>query len=95
MVVSPEEYAALNGDVVMLAMTSQPQADDELRLRDWKAAGLPKPSWFKPLLGTLALRVIDRRLGSLVNVDRSAAIRAIERLISSEFLPSELGKDLG
>ncbi|HEX4123368.1 MAG TPA: type II toxin-antitoxin system PemK/MazF family toxin [Tepidisphaeraceae bacterium] len=51
LVVSSATFAARYGDVVVLALTSQNQNDPSLH---WRAAGLPKPTWVKPLIGTLS-----------------------------------------
>ena len=48
LVLSSPGFTAQQGDVVVMAMTSQPQRDAGLRLAEWKAAGagdrLPAPS---------------------------------------------------
>ena len=46
-------------DVILMAVTSQvrqPPATGEVSLQDWQAAGLAKPSVFKPLIATLEMR---------------------------------------
>jgi hypothetical protein len=69
------------GDVVVIALTSQDQGADGLLLTDWKLAGLPKQTWVKPLVATVAGALIEKRLGSLVAADedclREAVVRAI------------------
>jgi len=85
LIVSPPEFSARHGDVVLLAMTSQKQQDD-LALQEWESAALPKPTWFKPLIATITTEVIVRRLGSLSVADRSRAVRAIRVAIAPEFL---------
>ena len=54
-VVSPAEFSGHYGDVVVLALTSVEQSDDEVMIKDWKAAGLLKPTWMKLILATLCL----------------------------------------
>lgn len=51
LVISPSEYSFEFGDFVALALTSQAQSKD-LELHAWKQAGLPKPTWFKPIVAT-------------------------------------------
>jgi len=86
LILSPPAFAERHGDVVVLALTSRPQSDDSLRLTEWKAAGLPKPTWLKPLIGTLSGRLILRRLGRLANADGPKAAKALSELIDCRFL---------
>ena len=86
LVLSQPEFARSRGDVVVLALTSRPQADDSLRLADWKAAGLLKPTWLKPLIGTLSGRLIVRRLGELADADGPSVAKALSELIDRRFL---------
>ncbi len=86
LVLSPPEFARSHGDVVVLALTSRPQSDDSLRLTDWKAAGLLKPSWLKPLVGTLSGRLVVRRLGKLADADGPRVTKALSELIDRKFL---------
>jgi hypothetical protein len=72
--------------VVVLALTSQRQPDDEALLTRWKQAGLPKPTWCKPLIATLASTVIDRRLGRLASEDTPCITKAIKAMISDNLL---------
>jgi mRNA interferase MazF len=86
LVLNPPGFTSPFGNVVVLAMTSQPQRDRKLRLSKWHLAGLPKPSWFRPVIGTLAVSLIVRRLGRLHGADRPAARHAIRHLIAPAFL---------
>src|SRR5690348_3948124 len=70
-VISPGEYHGKYGDVVLMALTSQAQSDSFL-LQRWQEAGLPKPTWVKPIIGTFASSIIDKRLGSLAPGDWSS-----------------------
>ena len=85
-VLSTPAFSARYGDTVVLAMTSQKQPDDALRVEGWQAAGLPKPSWLKPLIGTLAVGLIERRVGKLDDRDRQRVVRALQLLIAPKFL---------
>lgn len=85
LVLSPAKYADTLGDVVVLALTSQKQADDRLGMVNWRDSGLPKPSWFKPLIATIASSIIDRRLGVLSQHDHSGVLHAISLLIAPAF----------
>jgi len=84
-VISPPAYSAARGDVVVMALTSRDQGDSRLQLLGWKQAGLPKPTWFKPLVSTISARVIERRLGRLTDDDRKIAAMAVGRLIDPVF----------
>jgi len=85
LVLSPPEFSDRYDDIVVLAMTSQPQPDDQLRVHEWRQAGLPKPTWFKPLIATVACGIIDRRIGTLQHQDQPRAVDVIRLLISSRF----------
>ncbi|MEX0718785.1 MAG: type II toxin-antitoxin system PemK/MazF family toxin [Planctomycetaceae bacterium] len=86
-VVSPASYSAKHGDLIVVALTSQPQADDSLRLDDWRAAGLIKATWIKPLLGTAAQTVVAKKLGGLTASDRRRIRDVLTQLIAGEFQP--------
>jgi len=51
-IVSPASFSSTYADVVVVALTSRDPGDPSLALLDWHAAGLPKPTWFKPLIAT-------------------------------------------
>ncbi len=82
-VVSSTEFTSKYGDVVVVAVTSREQAEPGLVLSEWKAAGLVKPTWFKPLIATLASGIIVRRLGALTQPDRKGLAGVLDRLVDS------------
>lgn len=86
LIVSPSEFLKRNGDVVIVALTGQPQTDPDAALEDWKSAGLLKPTWLKPLIGTVASSVVERRLGNVSPKDRPRVAAILRRLISAEFI---------
>lgn len=86
LVLSPAGFTVRQGDVVVLAMTSQPQREAKLRLSRWQSAGLPKPTWLKPVVGTLATTLILRRLGRLHPADRPKVRHALHQAIAATFL---------
>ncbi|MBE9470854.1 MAG: hypothetical protein IMY75_01910 [Chloroflexi bacterium] len=51
-------------------------AYDEVRLVDWQAAGLLKPSVVKPILSSFDVHLVRRRLGVLSASDQ-ARVRAL------------------
>jgi mRNA interferase MazF len=74
-------------DVIVMAITSRVRellATSEALVQDWQAAGLAKPSVFKPLIATLEKDQIIKKLGQLSAADR-------ERLVG--MLDSILGED--
>lgn len=86
-VVSPARFQGSHGDVVVVAVTGRDQGDPTLSLLDWKEAGLLKPSWFKPLIATLAAGIITRRLGELTPQDRRRLSGVLEMLIDASWRP--------
>jgi mRNA interferase MazF len=84
-IVSPSAYAQLHGDVVLIALTSQDQNDPALALAEWRAAGLPKPTWVKPLVGTLSAGLIERQLGRIDPRDRRCVRAAMDRLLGVDW----------
>ena len=81
-VVSSAAYNADRPDVLIMAITSvlrspvSALAFAEAVLADWQAAGLIKPSVFKPVFTTLEQRLIIRRLGSVSGHD-AALLRTV------------------
>ncbi len=84
LILSPQEYVNRYGDVVLLALTSRSQPNDSLRLADWQAAGLPKPTWLKPLIATLSATLVIRRLGRLVESDTDSVRLVLHELLATE-----------
>lgn len=67
-----------------MAITSQirePLAVGEAVLQDWRAAGLLKPSVFKPLIATLEQTQIIRVMGQLSNADKELLEGVIQRIL--------------
>jgi mRNA interferase MazF len=86
LVVSTAQFAKRHGDIVIVALTSQPQADPGQKLEHWEAVGLPKPTWLKPVIGTISRRLVERHLGRLAPAD-APRVRAILRtIISGDYL---------
>ncbi len=73
-IVSSAVYNGEQPDLIILAVTSQPSARQglaEAGLRDWKRAGLLKPSIFKPVVTTIDKHLVLRKLGALSDRDRT------------------------
>lgn len=85
-VVSCLAFAARHGDAIVAALTSVDQVDDESALDDWKIAGLVKPTWIKPLVATLDVGLMERRVGKLSARDCRKVAGALHAAIAAEFL---------
>ena len=81
-VVSSTAYNANRPDVLIMAITSvlrspgSKLAFAEAVLADWQAAGLIKPSVFKPVFTTIEQRLVIKRLGS-VSASDAALLRTV------------------
>lgn len=73
LILSPDSYNS-DRDVVILFITSnihaKPKPGDH-SIEFWKESGLPKPSMTKMKFATIATSIIDKKIGSLHNSDRS------------------------
>lgn len=79
---TPFEY----GDVVLVPFpfTSQLRptpAIGETWFRQWRAAGLLKPSAVKPVIATLEQSLVIRQLGCLTGEDQAARRAAIGQIL--------------
>ncbi|MBI3829545.1 MAG: type II toxin-antitoxin system PemK/MazF family toxin [Planctomycetes bacterium] len=86
LVVSPSDYSARYGDIVVLALTSVDQHEEALRISKWKESGFPKPTWIKPLIGTLSKSLVVRRLGRLESDDGKRVQSSLRKLIDKGYL---------
>lgn len=85
-VVSSDAYNRRRADVIVLAVTSQSRPSrpsGEAAVLDWQAAGLLKPSVFKPLLLTIQRGLVLRRLGRLTMRDRQAVRSILDQILGS------------
>ncbi len=87
LVVSPAAYALRYSDLVVLALTSQPQPEPFLGLEHWQVAGLLGPTWIKPALFCIHTSLIDRPIGTLAGDDAAHVAQALALLLAEEFLP--------
>jgi mRNA interferase MazF len=85
-IVSPDDFSVRYGDVVVLALTSKDQDDEALRLADWRAVGLLKGTWIKPLLGTLSSDLVEKKLGELSLGDGNRVSAVIKRMVAGKYL---------
>jgi mRNA interferase MazF len=83
-VVSSQAYDQRRRDLVIMAVSSQakPTPDfGELTVKEWKKAGLIKPSVTKPVLATIEKRLVLRKLGRLQDADRAALHTALRIIL--------------
>lgn len=79
-VVSNRLYNGSRPDVVAMAVTSV-ITPGEVPVGDWQAAGLLKPSIFKPLFATFENSLIRRQLGALAESDKTALRKLIHSVL--------------
>ncbi len=84
-VLSSRTYTDRFGDLVLMPLTSRTVADSSLALSQWRTAGLLKPSWVKPIIGTLTVRLIEKRLGKLADSDAQSVGAALAMLLDSRW----------
>lgn len=87
-ILSPQAYSDRYGDVVLMPLTSQPDAERALALGKWQESGLLKPSWVKPIIGTLATRMIEKHLGKVAATDESCVKAALAMLLEARWARS-------
>jgi mRNA interferase MazF len=83
-VVSSARYHAERPDLIIMAVTSQPRpagGTGEFALKDWKAAGLIKPSVVKPVITTIEASLVIRRLGRLHEDEQQVLRHAIAQIV--------------
>lgn len=73
LVVSPDDYNAATGDVVIAFVTSRlgqdPRPGDH-RIALWRESGLPKPSTLRMKLATVDSGIVRKRIGELATGER-------------------------
>lgn len=86
-VVSSRAYNQQRRDIVIMAVTSQvrsPLGFAEALVSDWQAAGLLKPSLFKPVWTTIERTLVLRKMGTLSAADGVTLARLVRQVIDSE-----------
>lgn len=82
-VVSSAAYNNDRPDIILMAITSQMRhlgKTGEAEVKDWREAGLLKPSLVKPILATIEKNMVLKKLGRLSEKDRQD-LRETLRLI--------------
>ena len=82
-VVSSPAYHRGRADLIIMAVTSQPRPASglEVQVKDWKGAGLIKPSVIKPVITTIEQTLVIRRLGQMKKEDQEALRKAISKIV--------------
>lgn len=83
-VVSSAAYHQARRDVLIMAVTSQARpagAIGEVQIKDWKGAGLIKPSVIKPVITTIEASLVIRRLGQLKKDEQETLRKAIGQIL--------------
>jgi len=83
-VVSSPEFHSKRRDVVIMAISSQVRprlSFAEAPVREWKVAGLLKPSLVKPVVATIDQRLIHRTIGRLATEDLKGLRSALLRML--------------
>lgn len=89
MVISPPEFSLHHGDLIVIALTSQPQ-NSAIELSRWKECGLPKKTWLKPTLATLSQDVIHRKFGRLHRDDLPGVLQTLSTMMAEPFWPPKI-----
>lgn len=83
-VVSSSNYHRQRPDLIIMAVTSQQRPAGgvgEVQVKDWKGAGLIKPSVVKPVITTIEASLVLRRLGQLKKDDQETLRKAIAQIV--------------
>ena len=83
-VVSSAAYHDARPDLIIMAVTSQARpagAVGEFQIKDWKGAGLIKPSVVKPVLATIEASLVLRRLGRLKTEEQQTLRKTIGTIV--------------
>ena len=84
LIVSSAAYHQARRDVLIMAVTGQARqagAIGEVQVKDWKGAGLLKPSVIKPVITTIERTLVIRGLGQLKKDDQEALRKAISKIV--------------
>jgi len=83
-VISSMRYNLERPDLILMGITSQLDAalsSGDVKIEQWKASGLLKPSAIKPLIATIEQTLVLQRLGTLQEPDLSALRSALTGII--------------
>jgi mRNA interferase MazF len=83
-VVSSADYQLQRLDLILIAVSSQANPASsfgEMTITNWKNAGLIKPSIIKPVLTTLDVKLVIKKLGRLEEPDYQALQNLLEIIL--------------
>ncbi len=83
-VVSSAAYNSARPDLMLMAITSQmrtPATVGEVKVVEWKKAGLLKASVVKPILTTIEKKLVIKKLGRLEQPDRNSLQNALRVIL--------------
>ena len=83
-VVSSDRYHRERPDLIIMAVTGQGRPAGvvgEVQVKEWRSAGLLKPSVVKPVITTIENSLVIRALGRLGEEDQRALRQAIQTMI--------------
>ena len=83
-VISTSSYNRERPDVIIMAVTSQMRAAGavtDIQIKEWKEAGLLKPSVVKPIITTIEQSLLLRRLGRLQALDQDLLQRILTTIL--------------
>lgn len=86
-VISSNSYNTTSPDIVIMAITSQIEKSfgiGECLIKDWKDAGLLKPSSIKPAISTIEQTLVLKKLGKLASEDLISMNNALKELLDLE-----------
>lgn len=84
-IVSSNDYQRQRSDLILIAVTTQANLGNsfgEMRITEWKAAGLIKPSIIKPVLTTIEKTLVIKKLGELQKIDAQALSDILQVILS-------------
>jgi len=84
-VVSSDVYNNTSLDIIIMAITSQTEktfAIGECLIKDWRNAGLLKPSSIKPVISTIEQALVLRKLGELSSDDLISLGNSLKELLN-------------
>ena len=83
-VISSSSYHRERADLIIMAVTSQARPAGslgEVHVKDWKSAGLIKPSVIKPVITTIDHTLVIRRLGQLQKEQQEALRKVLSTIV--------------
>jgi len=83
-VISSSRYNTVSQDIIIMAVTSQMEKSfdiGEYLIKNWKEAGLLKPSAIKSAISTIAQNLVLKKLGTLSTDDLTGLKTVLENLL--------------